>query len=683
MQFLNSLIFDWIWPLIEFLIGLNIVVFFHELGHYLTARKVGIKVERFALGMGPRLFGIIRGGTDYCVCALPLGGYVKMLGQEDAGEVSESAAADPRSFLQKTVGQRFLVVSAGVFMNIVLACLIYVIICMVGIDVYKPIVGGVQPTYPAATAAITWQGGQGPAGCDNMGLKAGDVITAVNGSDVEQFKNVQFASLLARRDEKVQLDFDRSADGRTYRGSVELGVRPGGIKGLLSFGIDAPASNRVWGAAVDSQLKINDEIIAINGKKVANEWEMEHAGDELTNGPVRLTVLRDGEEKQLTVTPIPYNRSDMIFLKNGRVIYGLPEKVDGDRTVIILDNGRQIDVVTKNIASGNGSGLDVLGLSPRLMTYDTKKWKGIFRHTPAWNAGIKNGDILLSYDETVNPTQSEILQISANLLKEKRSGELVCLRDGEKKTFEIEPYKSEGVALIGVSFTGDYEHPVAGFVRHGSPAAKAGIKSGSRIIAVGSRPVKNWMDIVWAVKALPKETRVLPITTDAGEFSLNIPESFNASDIRLSVLGMVALRPDTFKLHRKNPLAAMAWGAKEAWETILLNYASLRAIATGTVPAREASGPLGLGKMAIDQAKHGIVPLMYLMAFLSAALAVFNFLPLPVLDGGIATLLIIEKLRGKPLPLKVINMIQLAGLVFILGLFILVTFSDFLKLFDI
>ena len=81
-SFIN-LVVEWIWPIAQFIIGLGAVVFVHELGHFLVAKKVGIQVDRFALGFGPKLIGFKRGETEYCLCAIPLGGYVAMVGQED------------------------------------------------------------------------------------------------------------------------------------------------------------------------------------------------------------------------------------------------------------------------------------------------------------------------------------------------------------------------------------------------------------------------------------------------------------------------------------------------------------------------------------------------------------------------------------------------------------------------
>jgi len=101
---------QWVWPILQFVIGLGLVVFVHELGHFLVAKASGIRVDRFALGFGPRIFGVKKGETDYCVCLLPLGGYVMMLGQEDVKQ-AEPAGDDLRDYRNKSVGTRLRVIS--------------------------------------------------------------------------------------------------------------------------------------------------------------------------------------------------------------------------------------------------------------------------------------------------------------------------------------------------------------------------------------------------------------------------------------------------------------------------------------------------------------------------------------------------------------------------------------------
>ncbi|MCY2927138.1 MAG: site-2 protease family protein, partial [Planctomycetota bacterium] len=143
---------EYILPILLLVLGLSMVIFVHELGHFMVAKLVGIKVERFALGFGKRVFGFRKGETDYCFNLFPLGGYIKMLGQEDVAPLTEQA--DPRAFNNKSVGARFAVISAGVIMNVIFAAILYVVLGLTGIRFEAPVVGGVVPGSPAASAKV-------------------------------------------------------------------------------------------------------------------------------------------------------------------------------------------------------------------------------------------------------------------------------------------------------------------------------------------------------------------------------------------------------------------------------------------------------------------------------------------------------------------------------------------------
>ena len=159
-QYLSQLASVWgkyILPILEFIIGLGVIVFVHELGHFMVAKWVGIKVEQFAFGFGKRLCGFVVGETDYRINLIPLGGYVKMLGQEDFKPLKEGDKPDPRAFDQKSVGARFAVISAGVIMNVILAGVLFVIVAMVGMESPAPVIASVVPGTPAYNAVVHFE----------------------------------------------------------------------------------------------------------------------------------------------------------------------------------------------------------------------------------------------------------------------------------------------------------------------------------------------------------------------------------------------------------------------------------------------------------------------------------------------------------------------------------------------
>ena len=174
------------WYIIPFIVILSVVVFFHELGHYLVGRWCGVKIERFSLGFGPELFARVdRRGTRWRIAAIPLGGYVKFHGDADAasapdtealarmdrGERSQTLAGQP-------VGNRAAIVAAGPIANFLLAIVIFTIsFAVYGQYVLAPRVGGVEADSPAARA----------------GFQAGDLIKTANGEPIDSFEELHQA----------------------------------------------------------------------------------------------------------------------------------------------------------------------------------------------------------------------------------------------------------------------------------------------------------------------------------------------------------------------------------------------------------------------------------------------------------------------------------------------------------
>lgn len=195
--------------ILAFVIVLGVLVSFHELGHYLAARWLGVKVLKFSLGFGPKLFGKQVGDTEYLISALPLGGYVKLFGEEpdeaDGGGAPASPALTPeerrQSFAHRPVSHRAAIVAAGPVFNLVLAYLIFTGGLAVGVPMFvpefesiTPVVDAVAPDSPAAAA----------------GLQAGDRITAINDREITTW--VEMTTIVrASAGKPLMLDLERGA----------------------------------------------------------------------------------------------------------------------------------------------------------------------------------------------------------------------------------------------------------------------------------------------------------------------------------------------------------------------------------------------------------------------------------------------------------------------------------------
>lgn len=161
--------------IISVIVLLGVLIFIHELGHFLMAKRAGVGVVKFSLGFGPRVIGKKIGETEYLLSLIPLGGYVKLLGESPGEELS--AEETKRSFLRQTVGKRIGIVAAGPVFNLLLAILIFTVVNMIGLPVLTAEIGNLQPDSAALSA----------------GLKPGDRVVDVDGNAVTKWEELSEA----------------------------------------------------------------------------------------------------------------------------------------------------------------------------------------------------------------------------------------------------------------------------------------------------------------------------------------------------------------------------------------------------------------------------------------------------------------------------------------------------------
>jgi regulator of sigma E protease len=274
--------------LLSFVFVLGVLIFVHELGHFLMARRIGVRVLTFSLGFGPKILKFTRGDTEYCVSAIPLGGYVKMAGENP--EDTRTGASD--EFMSKTKWQRFQVLVMGPVMNIVLALVVMAIVLYQGAPV---------PAYdkhPAVIGGFTEQ-----SVARDAGLHVDDHIVAVDGEPVDDWEDF-WMEIVPKANRQVTLTITRAGARITKQltpaaqGKFEIGTV--GIIPVLNPQVAAVIPGEPAEAA---GLKAGDVIVEAAGERNASyervlELIKAHGGK-----PLPLRIRRDGDTLTVDVTP--------------------------------------------------------------------------------------------------------------------------------------------------------------------------------------------------------------------------------------------------------------------------------------------------------------------------------------------------------------------------------------------
>jgi regulator of sigma E protease len=285
---------------LAFVFVLGVLIFVHELGHFLMARRIGVRVVTFSLGFGPKLIGFRRGDTEYCISAVPLGGYVKMAGETP--EDARTGASD--EFLSKTKWQRFQVLVMGPVMNLALAIVVMALVLYQGAQV------GLYEERPTEVASFA-QGS--PA--KEAGIQIGDRIVAVDGETTDTWQKLQMV-ILGKANRQVVVMVDRG--GKSVALPVHVGSRGKFELGEIGiFPVIRPVVRDLerGSPAQEAGLQPGDIVLSAEGERYVG-WLKEAPDHRLDseprlveiirshpNTPITLEVLRNGETKTVSVTP--------------------------------------------------------------------------------------------------------------------------------------------------------------------------------------------------------------------------------------------------------------------------------------------------------------------------------------------------------------------------------------------
>jgi len=295
--------------LLAFSFVLGVLVFVHELGHFLLARWHGVRVLTFSLGFGPKLLSFRRGDTEYCLSAIPLGGYVKMAG-ENAEDQPQGAADE---YMSKTKWQRFQILFAGPAMNIVLAVLLLAVVLSQGDRVLAFL------SRPAVIGVV-----QADSAAERGGMLPGDEVIRINGREVRTWEDLE-VGVTSRADRDVEFVVRRGGAERT------LTLRPTttrvpvqsdatfevGTIGVLPDTYPLIDAVNPGDPAEKAGLLKGDVILSIEGKRMVYSRNVSDALRSRADQPTRLVVRRAGAEVPVVVTPVQRGANAVIGITLG------------------------------------------------------------------------------------------------------------------------------------------------------------------------------------------------------------------------------------------------------------------------------------------------------------------------------------------------------------------------------
>jgi len=698
---------------IAIILGFGVLIFVHELGHFLVAKWVNIRCQQFAIGFGPAMLAYRKGigirsqstneayeakirqrlrdkgldpeqtsqrawletgdalglgETEYRLNYIPLGGYVKMLGQEDLDPNAQSD--DPRAYNQKPIWARACVLSAGVVMNVIFGFLFFIVAFMMGVEFPTTSVGAVQPARPAAMTYA--QGHQDdPA---YRGLRVGDTVTHVNGEPVKDFMDLNLGIALAPENSDVTLTVNRDGRQLTYK-----------MQPTMTDGAELPTI----GIQPMRSLQIAALMPSVNEDTAPELARLKNAAADKT--PMR--AVRAGDQRLKTYTDLQHALAaakgepvDVTFQQTDRK--GQP--LSDAKTVTVSVAAEP--TLTRAAYAGDETEppANLIGLTPatRIDGFPDPE-QG---ESPARDAGVQPGDLVASLQGEPWPTTEQLLNIIDRAAKDDRPVSMTVYRDGAMKTFDAIELSA---GRLGIYLSQHLRSPVVGRTMPGSPSAALDLPGGSRITAIAGEPVDSWASMQRRLKTLAAENTASdkPVTLDltyelsvAGQPVETTTLELDADHQRhLVAAGWRMPGALVFDTHREpliatGPLNAAALGLQKTNQFIVNTYYTLLRLIQGALSPEAVRGPVGIVDAGTTIAKRGVSWFLYFLGLISINLAVINFLPIPILDGGHIVFLIIEKIKGSPPSPAVQNAALFAGLALIGSVFLLVTYNDIARL---
>jgi regulator of sigma E protease len=683
-------------------VGISLLIFVHELGHFLVAKWCDVHVLTFSIGLGPAIPGCSFrwGETTYKLGIVPLGGYVKMVGE---GANEDDDGDDPRSFKNKSVGQRMAIISAGVTMNIIFGFASFVFVYMAHGEKRIPaVIDGVE------VGSAAWQNG----------VRSGEVVRQIGSKRNPYFDDFLFQVMNSVKGEKLDLVVGPAnvPDDKLAHFKIEPQRRESDQKPMVGV-FFAPQELKLFPEAMKRHrpYPVRKESAAA---EASPPFEF---GDEIlgTTDPADPDHL----EKILPLSPDPRTPENPAHL----------DYYDFFKRLQLLADKKMVIQVRR----ANSSKIENLTVPPEYhyvfpgLLMEMGEIVALRQNSPAEKAGVQVNDVIEEVritdakNRTVRFTNQKSLPSGAeqklldptrlpfdlNQWAEQKSGirqvTLVVRRGTGKQEFTLDwddswrfnnespkpPRWSMSLSGLGIAYQ---VNTTVAAVEPDSPAWEMGLRKNDvvracRFLRLGKKVDDPPVEDSW-VNLKPHEWAEI--------FTYCQIEDIKELDVRLDREGqeirLRAQRDETWPMENRGLIlvpemrlvraenvsqaVVMGWG--RTWDFVTGIYGNLRGLATGQVSTDLMSGPISVAEAAYAMADEDFYQYVLFLGIISINLAIVNFLPIPVLDGGHMVFLIYEKLMNRPASRQVRIATTYLGIALIFSLMAFVIYLDLKKKFS-
>jgi regulator of sigma E protease len=610
------------WNVILVVVGLGMIIFLHELGHFLMAKKNGVRVEIFSLGFGQAIFKFRRGETEYRIAWLPLGGYVKMSGET----LMDERKGEPFELTSKTPWQRFQIFVAGAVMNLIIAFPIAILSYTVGKCEAPNVIG--QCSLADAQAEPP--------------LMPGDTVIEVDGRKIDSLDKYRIEMIRHATGSKVKVKFVR---GGKEEETLVTAMRS-------SFHQTYPPNTSLVDPIPDKPLyaqgvREKDEIASVNGKII---FTRDEADKELRSRPNEEVVLQ-------------FRRRDPQF-KEDNTLFPVKLRL-GEKTWYETPIDENLKEPIVGMIVEYRPAWDLLEIGDRILKIgdqEIKSWKGMRDAVESSNGRElefkirrKEGDKTVRITPTRNEAGKWTIGVAEKLTD--------VFADVKPGSYFARMGLESGDRLVSIEGHGDVTF-------RGNEKEKIPPVMGLRddhqraiTIEVDHKGARKQIKLV-ADESKEADLAAAGFKTEKG----------------------LLVSAEAFPFRRRPFGDAVKIGLQEPVDITVMTVDILKKLLTGGESTKGLSGPLGIIRASYSFAQRNFGNFVWLLCLITVNLGIFNLLPIPVLDGGHNVLLLIEVVRkwfGKPPPSeKFVAGFQYVGLAFILTLFVFVTYNDISNIFS-